>query len=432
MTAVPNSCPLRDAVDEAERLYVTRNPVSAQEMEKAARHLPGGNTRSSLFHRPFPLRMASGRDCRLTDVDGHDYVDLLGEFTAGLAGHSCQAQIDAIVAALRNGLNLSAHNVLESRLAEELCRRFPSMAMVRFTNSGTEANLMAIAAAKAFTGRDRVVVFENAYHGGLLSFSPGGIEVAAPHDYLILPYNDIEAARAAFAEHAGSIAVVLVEPMLGAGGCTPAEPDFLAVLRRLTEDAGAILAFDEVQTSRLSVGGRQRILGIAPDLTTIGKYFGGGLAFGAFGGRGDLMALFDPRHPGALMHAGTFNNNTLTMAAGLAVLDAVITAETLERINALGDGLRDGLNALFARHAAPFEATGLGSIMNIHPVPRRTPEAELLRKLLFLDLLESGYFIAARGLIALSLPVGQAEVDGFLAAVGLFLTRRQRIFPAAD
>ncbi|MFD1911289.1 aminotransferase class III-fold pyridoxal phosphate-dependent enzyme [Halodurantibacterium flavum] len=422
---------LQQAVQEAVNRYVARNPRSAAAADDAARAMPGGNTRSSLFHRPFPLRMAQGAGCRLRDVDGHDYIDLLGEFTSGIAGHSPEPILTAIRDALADGINLSAHNMLEARLAAGLCARFPSIDLIRFANSGTEANLMALATARAFTGRHKVVVFENAYHGGLLAFGPGGLRVAVPHDYAILPYNDKDAAESYFARHGAEVAAVLVEPMLGAGGCVPGDPEFLSLLARLARHHEAILIFDEVQTSRLSAGGRQALLGMTPDMTTIGKYFGGGLAFGAFGGRADLMAQYDPRQAGALMHAGTFNNNTLAMAAGLAALEHVVTPDALDRINALGDAMRGSLNALFAEQGAPFHVTGLGSIMNIHPVPATGAEAGLLRDLIFFDLLERGFFIASRGLIALSVPIGPAEMSAFADAVRDILIARRGVLGQA-
>ena len=161
-----------------------------------------------------------------------------------------------------------------------------------------------------------------------------------PHEYVVAPYNDLAAAEALVREHGPALAAIIVEPMLGAGGCIPGEPAFLHGLRALASGCGALLVFDEVQTSRLSIGGRQAQLGITPDLTVIGKYFGGGLSFGAFGGRVDCMAQFDPRRANALSHAGTFNNNVLTMAAGHAGLSEVLTAEVVQPLNTRGEQLR--------------------------------------------------------------------------------------------
>lgn len=418
---------LADAVAQARDRYVERNPESRARFMVAAASMPGGNTRSSLFHDPFPLCMMSGSGCRLTDADGHEYIDFLGEFTAGIFGHSPQPLKDAIHAALDDGINLSSHNRLEGELAALIRARFASMELLRFTNSGTEANLMALAAAKAFTGRSKVLVFEGGYHGGVLSFPKRATPVNVPHQFLIAPYNDLARTCALISENRDDLAAILVEPMLGAGGCVPGDPQFLTGLREAASKAGAMLIFDEIQTSRLSVGGRQGLLGIAPDLTTIGKFFGGGLAFGCFGGRREIMQLFDPRRADALGHAGTFNNNTLTMAAGIAAINRLLTKESLDAVNARGEKLRGDLNALFAAHGAPFRVTGLGSLMNIHPmVPAESADA--LRKLLFFDLAERGIYVAMRGLMALSFPVGDSETAALFAALGDVIGARGALF----
>ena len=392
-------------------IYRDKRPESARLHREAQSVLPGGNTRSVLFFEPFPPVMVRGEGCRLCDADGHGYLDALGEFTAGLYGHSDPAIRAAITEALQGGLSLSSHTVREAELAREIQRRFPSLQLLRFTNSGTEANLMALATATAHTGRRKVLVFKGGYHGGVLAFAGGGSPVNVPHEWIVARYNDLEDVHARVAPHRGELAAILVEPMLGSGGCIAGEPDFLRGLRALADDCGALLIFDEVMTSRLSFGGRQALLGITPDLTTLGKYFGGGLSFGAFGGRSDVMARYDPRSSGAWQHAGTFNNNVLTMAAGLAGLTQVLTRERLEALNARGDGLRTRLNAMFAREGVGLQVTGLGSLMQLQVVAGAVTSSDdlaagddRLKALLFFDLLERGIFMARRGLIALSLP----------------------------
>ncbi len=246
-----------EAVAQARERFAGRRPLTAALHDRAQAFLPGGNTRSVLYHRPFPLRIARAWDAMLEDVDGHQYVDLLGEYSAGLYGHSNQVVLEAMVDALREGVSRGAHTRYEVDLAEAVCARFASIERVRFTNSGTEANLMALSAARAFTGRDRVLAFRGGYHGGLLSFTTGQSPVNAPYDVLLAEYNDAAGARALLREHAASVACVLVEPMLGSGGCLPGDPAFLAMLRETTRQAGALLIFDEVMTSRTGAGGMQ-------------------------------------------------------------------------------------------------------------------------------------------------------------------------------
>jgi len=435
-TTAARSSVLDDALAEATARYGARNPASERALADAADVLPAGNTRSVLFHAPFPLAMARGEGCHLWDVDGHRYLDALGEFTAGIYGHSNPVIQQAIVNALHDGLSLSSHTPREGLLAHEIQRRFPGMALLRFTNSGTEANLMALAAATVHTGRRKVLVFDGAYHGGVLSFGGGGSPVNVPHDFLVARYNDLEAAQELARTHAADLAAILVEPMLGAGGCIPGQPAFLHGLRALADECGALLILDEVMTSRLSGGGRQAQLALAPDLTTLGKYFGGGLSFGAFGGRADVMSRFDPRRADALAHAGTFNNNTLTMAAGLAGLTQVLTPAALDALNQRGEQLRARLNAVFALHGADMQFTGLGSVMQLHATARPLRSAadlagtdDRVKALLFFDLLERGVFLARRGLVALSLPFGDAQADEFVAALDAVVAARRGLLP---
>jgi glutamate-1-semialdehyde 2,1-aminomutase len=416
-------------VAEAERRYVERNPESRRLHEERARFMPGGNTRTVIHLDPFPLTIVRGEGARIADADGHEYLDFLGEYTAGLYGHSHPVIVKAIRDALADGIVLGAPNRYEGRLAACLCERFPSIERVRFCNSGTEANLFALSLARVATGKPAVLVFEGAYHGGVFHFKDGNAPLNVPFPYVVGQYNDAEGAVRLVAEHSDELAAVVVEPMLGSGGVIPGEPEFLHALGEATAANGVLLVFDEVMTSRLSRGGLQETLGIRPDLTTLGKYVGGGLSFGAFGGRADLMARFDPARPDALAHAGTFNNAVLTMAAGLAGLTQVYTAEECARLNALGDRLRDRLNAFAAERRLDFCATGRGSMVGLHftrgPVRRTSdsPAEPELRALLHLNLLERGYSYARRGFVALSLPLGEAEVDGFAAAVEQFFAR---------
>ncbi|MCG6858442.1 MAG: aminotransferase class III-fold pyridoxal phosphate-dependent enzyme [Salaquimonas sp.] len=426
-----NAQNLDQAVDAAIAGFIAANPNSASYYREAEAYMPGGNTRTVLFYAPFPLYMVKGWGARLQDADGHVYLDLLGEYTAGLFGHSEPVVRAAIDKTLDDGINLSGHNHLEAGLARLLCERYASLEMVRFTNSGTEANLMALATALAATGRNKILVFQNAYHGSMISFPPGGSPVNVPHEFVVAPYNDIEAALRAARQHEGDLAAILVEPMLGAGGAIPADPQFLQTLRDEATRQNAVLIFDEVMTSRLSPGGRQKLLGIIPDMTSLGKYIGGGMSFGAFGGRADLMKMYDPRLAGSLVHAGTFNNNVLTMAAGYAAMSKVLTPERIEALNADGDRLRTRLNEQFRSSGAPFHVTGLGSVMNIHPLPG-LPNADRLKDLLFFDLIARGFYIATRGMIALSLPLTEKDIDDFAAAIADMISARADVYGFLD
>jgi glutamate-1-semialdehyde 2,1-aminomutase len=412
---------LQDALRSEIERYVDRNPRSAARHERATKSMPGGNTRSILHFEPFPLAFERGEDAFLWSLDGDRYADFLGEFTAGLYGHSQRAILDAVREALGRGLSFGGVNELEPRLAELVCARFPSVDLVRFTNSGTEANLMALALAVAVTERRKILVFRGGYHGGVLTFGEAPSPVTVPHDWVLGDYDDVEGTRSLIREHGRELAAVLVEPMLGSGGCVPAGQGFLEMLRSETTASGALLVFDEVMTSRLSAGGLQSVTGVTPDLTTLGKYLGGGLSFGAFGGRADLMAAYDPTRPGALFHAGTFNNNVLTMSAGIAGLEQVLDDATLTAVNDRGDRLRAALGAVAG--PAGLHVSGLGSLMTIHPaaypVIASTPLTEArsaAKQLIFFGLVNRGFWLAGRGMLTVSIPTTDALCDDLVAA----------------
>ncbi len=418
---------------EAKETYVARNPRSLARHVHAAAVMPGGNTRTVLFYPPFPLAMARAEGCRLWDADGAEYVDFLGEYTAGLYGHSHPVLRAAIDRALDGGISLGAHNMFEAKFARAVCDRF-GLERVRFTNSGTEANLLAITLARVFTKRPKILAFEGAYHGAVFTFAGGGSPVNAPFPFVLAPYNDTERTLALIEQNHASLAAVILEPMVGSGGCIPADPAFLQALRDACTRVGALLVLDEVMTSRLSPGGLQAIHGVQPDLTTFGKYLGGGMSFGAFGGRADVLELFDPRRTDALPHAGTFNNNVLTMSAGLTGLTEVYTPAAAVALNARGDALRERLNALCRAADAPLQFTGIGSMIAVHAMrgPVRSPTDAAkgdakLKELFFFDMLAHGIWLARRGMMALSLPIGDAECDMLAHAVEDFLASRRSV-----
>ena len=417
------------AVVDARAAYAAARPNSAAQATAAAKVLPAGSTRSVLDFDPFPFRVAKAEGSLLHDVDGFTYVDLLGDYTAGLFGHNPPEVAEAVAGVLERGWSLGAIGSDEHRLAELLCDRFPSIEQIRFTNSGTEANLMAISLARHSTGREKILVFDGAYHGGLLYFGAGGAPLRAPFEYVFCSYNDLASIEDAFGRHGDDLACALIEPMMGSGGGIRATTEFLTRLRQLCTDNATTLIFDEVMTSRMSIGGAQARLGITPDVTTLGKYLGGGMTFGAFGGPSDLMGAFDPARAGTLTHGGTFNNNAMTMAVGAHAVEILLTAEALDELFERGESLRADL----AARGRPYgiTTTGWGSIIGVHPTEDDDPVAEAsevrrpsdlasiddrVAELLFHGLLARGYYIARRGFLALSLAVSDEQLAGFLGA----------------
>jgi len=422
------------ALAEAFEQFRSRRPKTASLHERAAKLMPGGNTRTVLYTWPMPIRAAKGEGAVITDIDGLSYADFLGEYSAGIYGHSHPRIRTAVAQALETGLNLGAHHTAEVLFAELLCDRF-DLDLIRFTNSGTEANMMALAAARCFTKRSKIMAMHGGYHGGTLYFAQGGSPVNAPFDVVLGRFNDLDQTRKLISEHAGDLAALIVEPMLGSGGSIPAEPDFLAMLSEETKRQGIVLIFDEVMTSRLHPKGVSAHYGIVPDLKTLGKYIGGGMSFGGFGGRADIMGQFDPSRPDALPHAGTFNNNTLTMTVGHIAMSEIFTPEACVALNRRGERLRVGLNELFMRYQAPMRATGMGSMLTLHPVAgevRRPEEAAgadiRLKRLLYLHLLDRGYYIAERGLATLSLMIDDEHCEGLVGAVAAFIDHRRELF----
>ncbi|MDX1576805.1 MAG: aminotransferase class III-fold pyridoxal phosphate-dependent enzyme, partial [Kiloniellales bacterium] len=417
---------LADELQAAEARYTEANPNGLAQWRRACEALPGGNTRTVLFYSPFPLTMARGEGAYLWDLDGHRYADFLNDFTAGLYGHSHPVIRQAMAEALEAGLTLGGHNRYEERLAALICGRFPSIELVRFTNSGTEASLMAVLTARAVTGRKRVLVFEGGYHGGVFYFAPGGSPLNLPADWLIGRYNDIAHSLDLIERNRGELAAILVEPMQGAGGSIPGDPEFLGALRDAATRAGSLLIFDEVMTSRLGPGGLQGELGVIPDMTVLGKYLGGGASFGAFGGRAEIMARFDPRSAGAFPHAGTFNNNVLSMAAGTAGLEAVFTPEAARELSARGEALRARLNGIAEAKGAAMQVTGVGSVMTVHfgrcareeirSVDDLAAADQDARALFHLEMLARGQYLARRGLMSLSLALDEDDLEAFAEA----------------
>lgn len=421
---------LESAIADARSRYVSLNPLSGAADRKAERYLPGGNTRSVLHFDPFPLTMVKGDGAAVWDLDGHRYIDFVGEYSAGLFGHSNEIIKAATREALDRGIVMGAPTEYERELAGLLCERYPSLEKIRFCNSGTEANLMALCTARVVTGRNKLLAFNDGYHGGVIKFSAGAGALNVPFDFVLADFNDIEGTASLIDRVGDELAAVIVEPILGAGGNIQANPDFLNMLREKTAQIGALLIFDEVKTARHGPAGIQGLLGIKPDLTTLGKFIGGGLPTGAFGGPAHLMAHFNPKQKGTLAHAGTFNNNVCSMAAGCVAMREIFTPERATEFFEWSEAFRQSLNEMFAARSVPMHANGLGSMIAIHFAREATnrpaditPGCRSLRPLLHMELLLDGVSICTRGDLFLSLPMTDAQLATARDALGKFADR---------
>ena len=335
--------------------------------------------------------------------------------------------MSAIRNALDGGVAMGAPTRYERILAGLVCARYPAVDQVRFCNSGTEANLMALSSARVVTGRNKLIAFHDAYHGGVIKFLGGPCALNMPFDFELADYNDTEGTAELIDRVGDELAAVIVEPILGAGGNIQGNREFLGMLRKKTSDAGALLIFDEVKTARLGPSGVQGMLGINPDLTTMGKFIGGGLPSGAFGGSAEIMAHFNPKRKGRLAHAGTFNNNVCSMAAGCAGLSKVYTPQRAAEFLEWSEAFRISLNEMFAAKDVPMYANGLGSIIAIHfskkPTKKPsdiTPGCQAMRPLLHLELLLDGVLICSRGDLFLSLPMDDDDLARVRLALGRF------------
>ena len=425
---------LKTAIEKVRTQYAAANPLSDAAEEKALQYLPGGNTRSVLHYEPFPLTMVKGEGAEAVDLDGHRYVDFVGEYSAGLFGHSDPRIKAAIDRALNAGMAMGAPNNDERTLAGLLCNRYPALEQIRFCNSGTEANLMTLATACAVTERRKLLAFRDSYHGGVIKFPAGGCELNVPFDFVLADYNDIEGTSALIGELGDELAAVIVEPILGAGGNIQGNRNFLQMLRDRTQNVGALLIFDEIKTARLGAAGVQGMLDFTPDLMTVGKFIAGGLPTGVFGGRADLMARYDPRHGRGWNHAGTFNNNVCSMAAGCVALGEVFTSERAVEFLEWSEAFRLSLNEMFAERDVPMYANGMGSMIAIHfsKVATKSPAhitagCRSLRPLLHMEMLLEGVLICKRGDFFLSLPMNETHLTKARNALGTFIDKYKQL-----
>jgi glutamate-1-semialdehyde 2,1-aminomutase len=426
--------------------YRSAQSRSRELYERASVVMPGGNTRHSIAMAPYPIYAASGSGCRVTDVEGDERIDFLNNYTSLILGHADPRVTAAVQRRVALGTAFTMPTPEDVELAELLVARIPYLDQIRFCNSGSEAVMLAVKTARAFTGRHKIAKFEGAYHGiyDYVQVSEGpaadnwgdsnaprsvtepGTPPSVAGDVVILPWNRLEACRELIARHKNGLAAILVDPMpLGIGMIAP-RPGFLEFLREETARLGILLVADEVLNFRTSYRGAAHAFGIQPDLASFGKIIGGGFPVGAVGGSRQVMSVFD--HTGSLKvhHGGTFNANPVTITAGLETMRQM-TPEAYDRLNGLGDYIRERLTRMFRDRGLAAQICGRGSMFvahlnsgelvdyrTLHGFSRTSPVyGELCHQML-----ERGIIISPRGVFGcLSTPMREAEADAFVAAL---------------
>lgn len=425
---------------------------SASLYDRALRSLPGGNTRTTVYFQPHPLYAARGEGCRVIDVEGVSRIDAINNFTALIHGYGQPEINEAIVQQVSRGLCFGLPTESEIALAELLCERVPSVEQVRFMNSGTEAVMTAIKAARAYTGRPMIAKCEGSYHGtyDFAEISEGaspdhwgdkhrpqsvassrGTPSGVLQDVLVLPFNDVEASEALLRANADRLACILIDPMPNRVGLIKASQDYLSMLRRVADATGSLLIFDEIICFRLGYNGAQGQGPVRPDLTTFGKIMGGGFPVGAVGGKADIMSVFDPRRGRpAVPHGGTFTANPVTMTAGYVAMQ-LLTPAAFAKLDELGRRLQKGLEKAFAEKGVEGQVTGDGSLrrlhfgsMRLHDYRSAYSDAAKARRMSVLHraMLRHGVLMASTGLMALSTAMSVSDIDEIVDAFRKSLT----------
>lgn len=370
--------------------YESSTPRSRELFHIAQRYLPGGVSYSIRYFEPYPIYVSRARGQKLWDLDGNEYTDYWIGHGAKIMGHAYPPVIETIRKQIEIGIHVGLPHEYEVKLAEQMCKMVPSVEKVRFTNSGTEANMYAVRLARAYTKRSTIVKFEGNWHGGYdalhIAVSPpygelyAGLTHGAVKDTVVLPYNNLEAVEKTANEV--ELAAIIAEPVAGAGGMIPAEKEFLKGLRELCDKIGALLIFDEVITGfRLSAGGAQKIYGVNPDITTFGKIVGGGeFAVGAFGGNDEIMELLDQlkyrNYHERVFQGGTFSANMLMTSAGYTLLSELERRnEIYDYLDSLGEKLRRSIGEILEKYGLGY-TTGIGSLVGVHFTPSRPKDVK--------------------------------------------------------
>jgi glutamate-1-semialdehyde 2,1-aminomutase len=388
-----------------EDTYRAATEKSAQLAKRAERVMPGGDTRTTTYYRPYPLALERGEGPLLWDVDGNRYIDLLGNYTSLVHGNAYPPIVEAVTKAVRNGSSWPARSEAQTELAELLCERVASVERVRFCNSGTEAGMLAAQVARRLTGRKLILMARYGYHGSYEDLEVG-LAGQDGERTMLADFGEATAFEALLSERGSEIAAVFLEPILGSAGVVEPAAGFFERVAEATRRAGAMFVVDEVITLRLAEGGGQQIFEVKPDLTMFGKIIGGGFPVGAIGGSEEVMSAFDPRNRGGLFHSGTFNGNPVTCTAG-AVSIRELTQARIDKMAKQGERLAAELARAARQVELPFSVRHYGSLMNIFFL-KETPPATIARDdaraiaNFHLAALNQGLFLAPRGMIALS------------------------------
>ena len=429
----------KEVLEEEIRRVTAR---SLAQWDRGKPVMPGGVIKGAYWSAPHPIYVERAEGCYLWDLDGRRYVDFANHHTAMVLGHSHPTVVEAVQNALNRGLGFGGPTTLEVEIAEEIVKRFPSIEKVRFANSGTEALLHATRMVRAATGKPKVAKFEGAYHGSHdaleVSTSPPldragptdspvsvasweGMSEGSEGDVVVLPYNQPESVELILREHQDEVAGVFYD---GKPGIYDIPFEFTRFVRELTRELGLFMVMDEVVSFRAGYGGYQGLAGVEPDLTTFGKIMGGGLPVGVIGGSAELMDVLDnTRGRPKVLQSGTFSGNHLTLAAGLANLQA-LTPELYEHLDGLRERLDTGLRDIFGRAQIPCQVQSVGSIVSFdftdQPV-RDYRSAASVDKALFervrLELLLRGYYMFGGMGLCPSAPMSAEHVDGLLGAL---------------
>ena len=417
---------------KVEGAYRRKTAKSAQLIKEfASKYCSDGDYRQVPWYDPYPVVMVGGDGCHLYDVDGHSYLDLSNNWTAGVLGINPPEVLAAIREAQKQyGLAMAAPTESVYQWAQMVCERISSIEKVRFCCTGAEAVMFAIRGARAYTGKDKILKMEGNYHGtydpveqevGWRSLPPG-LPKSVEKDVLVTSFNDKEAAERIIRENKDELAAVIVEGVMGAAGMIPPQDDYLKFLRKMTIGNDVLLIMDEVISSRLATGGAQQIYDVKPDLTVLGKSIAGGLPAAAFGGREDIMAVFSPKQKRPVHHGGTYIATPATAAAGIAGLKEM-NKEALDRINSLGETLAESIRGVLADLKIKAQVAGYGSLHQIHFIPEPVTNAAIsasqdmdIKQLFHLAMLNRGMFTQKRVQYNVSVPMTRTEINEAIAA----------------